>query len=176
MDGAVNLEVSLNGQDFGATGFAFSRYKSPPRGAALLQLRPLAGPTAGGTLLRITPPDGLAGGSEYRCRFGDEAEAPASADGAPEPSASGESVSDAKGDAKGEKAAGETEASEAKTPSEEADGKKADGGEDQATTADAAETEAAKDVEAAIELLPPEMRELGHVHMKRGSYARPHIP
>ena len=89
------------------------------------------------------------------------AQAPASADGAPEPSASGESVSDAKGDAKGEKAAGETEASEAKTPSEEADGKKADGGEDQATTADAAETEAAKDVEAAIELLPPEMRELG---------------
>ena len=72
--------LSLNGQDFGATGFAFSRYKSPPRGAALLQLRPLAGPTAGGTLLRITPPDGLAGGSEYRCRFGDEAEAPASAD------------------------------------------------------------------------------------------------
>ena len=64
------LEVALNGQNFGASGFAFTRYVPPPRGVALLQLQPVSGPSLGGTVLEVRPAAGLPGGTEYVCRFG----------------------------------------------------------------------------------------------------------
>ena len=78
------VDVALNGQDFTPAGdFTFTRHPPVPLGFDLLQLSPRAGPTRGGTVVELRAPGGVAGGTEYVCRFGPQAaaRAPASRDG-----------------------------------------------------------------------------------------------
>ena len=77
---AVPLELSLNGQDFGRTGFFFARYRQAESGFELLEVHPVLGPAAGGTTLSTRPFEGTDSGCDFVCRFGRRT-SPATADG-----------------------------------------------------------------------------------------------
>ena len=62
------LRFSLNGQQYVGPAAPFVVYGAVDVDAAA----PLSGPTAGGTLLTFGGL-GLANGSDYRCRFGEDA-------------------------------------------------------------------------------------------------------
>ena len=68
--GGMHVAVSLNGQQFHPLVQNFSRWQMPP--TADLAGLPVSGPTAGGTLVRVSMsgPGGMSGGDDYRCRFG----------------------------------------------------------------------------------------------------------
>ena len=63
--GTVALEVSLNAQQYTSSAVGFTFYAP----AAVALVSPDAGPTSGGTLVRLWG-DGFAVGREHRCRFG----------------------------------------------------------------------------------------------------------
>ena len=72
VEGAVSLQISLNGQQFTANSDLFTVHGRP----AVALLSPSSGPVAGGTLVRVSVGT-FASVGMYRCRFG-EAEALAS--------------------------------------------------------------------------------------------------
>ena len=63
----MQLAVSLNGQQFHTLPFRY-RWLTPPLNGSISGL-PTSGPVEGGTLVTMSGP-GLAGGDDYRCRFG----------------------------------------------------------------------------------------------------------
>ena len=63
----MQLAVSLNGQQFHTLPFRY-RWLTPPPNGSISGL-PTSGPVEGGTLVTMSGP-GLAGGDDYRCRFG----------------------------------------------------------------------------------------------------------
>ena len=69
---SILLEVSQNGQQFTASGRSYSFYGPSSMLAldsSIAYLHPLAGPTGGTTLVGVHG-HALAGGSDYRCKFG----------------------------------------------------------------------------------------------------------